>query len=72
MFDEFVAQQKDELISKNERISSLLTETKTTETQSREQTKTCLKQLMETVVKGLDTAVMQRDAQHGSCFLYRN
>ena len=65
MFEEFMSQSSTELVARNQAIDNLLQESNSKNSVFREKQRSCLNQLMETVVKGLDTAVEMRDSQHG-------
>ena len=67
MFEEFVTQSNSQLSERNKAIDSLLQESNSKNNEYREKQRTCLNQLMETVVSGLDTAVVNRDSNHGVC-----
>lgn len=64
MFEEFVTQSNSQLSDRNKAIDSLLQESNSKNNEYREKQRTCLNQLMETVVSGLDTAVVNRDSNH--------
>lgn len=66
MIDKFIGQQKNELVTKQSKISNILGEVQVTQSKSRNETRLCLDQLMESAVNGLDTAIQQRDEQHGN------
>lgn len=64
MFAEFMSQSNSEFKQRNRAIDELLQQSNTQNSVFREQQRGCLNELMETVVKGLDTAVTQRDNLH--------
>ncbi|KAL5262688.1 hypothetical protein ACHWQZ_G008176 [Mnemiopsis leidyi] len=64
MFEEFMSQSSTELVARNQAIDSLLQESNSKNSVFREKQRSCLNHLMETVVKGLDSAVEMRDSQH--------
>ena len=65
MFEEFMSQSSSELAERNQSINNLLQESNTKNCMFRDKQRGCLNELMELVVKGLDTAVLNRDTQHG-------
>ena len=65
MFGEFMAQRREQLDTNNSTINGLLETAKGKDGEARTKAHHSLNELMQTVVKGLDTAVQQRDSQHG-------
>lgn len=65
MFEEFMSQSNTELSKREQAIKTLLQESNSKNMEFSEKQRVCLNELMETVVVGLDTAVLNRDTQQG-------